>query len=453
MKKKKSVKKVQAEVKTPGFFIVALGCPKNLVESEIISGAMLAQDYRICFEPVDADVYIIDTCAFLPEARREAAEAIAEAVVWKSEAPGRSIVVAGCLYNHAERADFQRRFPEVDLWVPVNDTARIPELLAGKNAAGDDAGISFLGDEKMPKLQLTLPHVAYLKISDGCDNRCSYCAIPSLRGKLRSRSIASVVIEARRLLANGVKELIVIAQDITAFGHDRPESGENFAALLRQLDDLPGEFMIRLLYTHPAHYTDELIDVLSSAKHILPYLDMPLQHISDRILSEMNRHIDKAGICTLLDKLRQRIPNLILRTTFITGLPGESDEEFEELYSFVKKYKFDRVGVFSYAAEPGTPAAVMKHQIPAEVADERAARLLKSQIARMKRQQKKLVGTAMKVLVDTVDSNGLAAARGASDAPEIDNVVYFIANKHTKPGKFVTVNITGVDRTDLIAEL
>ncbi|MBQ9087667.1 MAG: 30S ribosomal protein S12 methylthiotransferase RimO [Lentisphaeria bacterium] len=432
------------------FFIEALGCPKNLVEAEIISGAMISRGYGISFVAEEADVCIITTCGFLPSARSEAADSIAEGVKWKAQSSPRKLVVAGCLLNHSDIDKFKEHFPEVDLWVPVNDTARIAELLAGEKAYGDSAGITFLADETMPRMQFTLPHVAYLKISDGCNNRCAYCAIPELRGSLRSRKIAGIVKEAKQLIANGVKELVVIAQDLTAFGQDAPERGENAAMLLKELDALEGEFFLRLLYTHPAHYTDEFIDVIANGKHILPYLDMPLQHINDRILAAMNRHIDRAGIEELLTKLRERIPDLVLRTTFITGLPGESDAEFEELYEFAKKWKFDRFGVFSFAPEPGTPAAEMPDQIPVEVADARAKKLLKSQIERMKRAQKKLIGTTVTAIFDYIDDeSGCGVARSAADAPDIDNVIYFEPDEDIYPGDVLNIRITGVSGTDL----
>ena len=413
-------------MKSGNFFIAALGCPKNLVEAEIISGTMLAEGYSICFDPADADIYIVDTCAFLPAARSEAADEIYAAVQWKNERSGRVIAVAGCLLNHAELSVFKAHFPEVDLWVPVNDTAGIPALLRKEKEVSTDKEITFLGDEKLPKMQLTLPHVAYLKIS--------------------------VLAEAEQLISNGVKELIVIGQDITAFGHDRPEAGEDLAYLLRRLNELPGDFSIRLLYTHPAHYTDELIGLIAAGGKILPYLDIPLQHISNRILKDMNRHIDTAGIETLLTKLRKNIPGLVLRSTFITGLPGESEAEFEELCDFIRRWKFERLGVFSFAPEPGTPAAGMTGQIPVEIADARARKILKNQIARMKRAQKRLVGSVVEALVDDVDGYGVAIARSAADAPEIDNVIRFAAWRGVKPGKRVLLRITGCDGCDLVAE-
>ncbi len=433
------------------FFIAALGCPKNLVESELISGAFLAAGDSICFSPENADVYIINTCAFLPEARAEAAAELTDAVEWKKALPGRRIAVAGCLMNHPQFPEFAEYFKEVDLWCQVNDTARVRELLFN-NATPSPAGekCTYLCNENMPRIQLTLPHVAYLKICDGCDNRCAYCAIPDLRGPLRSRPQASVLAEAKTLIGNGVKELIVIAQDITAYGHDL-DSGENLASLLTALENIPGNFVIRLLYTHPAHYTDELIGVLAKSSKILPYLDMPLQHISDRILAAMNRHTNSASIRNLIAKLRNSIPNLTLRTTFITGLPGETEEEFAELCEFVKTSGFERMGVFAFAPEPGTPAAEMPGQIPLETAEARAAKLMDIQKNIMKRAQRKKIGSSMRILIDQID-NGTACGRGASDAPDIDNIVMLNATRTMKPGTFVNVNIIKTAGSDLIAE-
>ncbi|MBE6378295.1 MAG: 30S ribosomal protein S12 methylthiotransferase RimO [Lentisphaerae bacterium] len=432
------------------FFIAALGCPKNLVESELIAGAFLAAGDCICFDPEDADVYIVNTCAFLPEARGEAAAELTDAVEWKRAVPGRKIAVAGCLMNHPQFPEFKAHFKEVDLWCKINDTARLRDLLFNGAAPSRKRKCTYLCNENMPRMQLTLPHVAYLKICDGCNNRCSYCAIPALRGELRSRPLESVLSEARTLIANGVKELIVIAQDITAYGHDL-KSGETLAKLLTELEKIEGHFVIRLLYTHPAHYTDELIGVLAKSQKVLPYLDMPLQHISDRILQAMNRHTDSANINNLIAKLRAAIPGLTLRTTFITGLPGESEAEFEELCQFVKDSGFERMGVFAFAPEPGTPAAEMPDQIPLETAEKRAAELMKIQQDIMKRAQRKKIGTSMRVLIDQIDE-GTAYARGAADAPDIDNIIMLNAQRSMKAGTFIDVKIVKTAGSDLIAE-
>ncbi|MBE6394936.1 MAG: 30S ribosomal protein S12 methylthiotransferase RimO [Lentisphaerae bacterium] len=428
------------------FYLVSLGCPKNLVDSEIIAANLLEAGWGLAMTPDMAQLYIINTCAFIPSARQEAAEEINCASQWKEEEPERKIIVTGCLSQYGK--DIRKEFPQVDFWAGVDDVVRLPEIL---NGAAPSAGCSYLHSADTPMLQLTMPHVAYVKIADGCNNCCSYCIIPRLRGKLRSRPMADVLAEISGLVSNGVKEIIIIAQDVTAFGMDRPGSGDSLAGLLTQIEKIDGDFKVRLLYTHPAHYTDELISVLAQSKKVMPYLDMPLQHISDRILKAMNRHIDTAGIKTLLKKLRQNIPGLVLRTTFITGLPGETEEEFAELEEFIREQKFERLGVFPYAPEPGSKAAAMPDIPSAETAAARAEKIMKAQVARMKRRSTALIGTQMEVLVDQIDED-IAIARGVWDAPDIDNVVYIVNAARIKEGDRLLVRITSRHDCDLVAE-
>lgn len=435
-----------------GLFLVSLGCSKNLVDTEVIAGTLLSAGRTLAFDPSEADLYLINTCAFIPAAREEAFAAIREGVLWKKGAAGRRLVVAGCLTEWDKQGEVRKMFPEVDLWAGVNQTAELAELLECKTTPAPAGAPTYLYDENTPRLQLTLPHLAYLKIADGCNNRCTYCSIPGIRGALRSRSIASVTAEAKNLIANGVRELLVIAQDITAFGMDRPESGENLQLLLEALNALDGDFVIRLLYTHPAHYTEGLIDFLARPDtKVLPYLDIPLQHISDRILRAMNRHVTRDEIETLLATLRRRIPDLTLRTTFITGFPGESEEEFEELLAFARKFRFERCGVFPYSPEPGTPAAKLADRVPAEIAEARSTKLMKQQLSRMKRANKTLEGKEFRVLIDEADAR-VAIARGPMDAPEIDNVIVIPEPKRLREGQFCRVRITGTDGFDLIGE-
>ena len=323
----------------------------------------------LAFKPDEADLYVINTCAFIPAARDEAREAIEDGIAWKQEKPGRLLVVAGCLTEWDKDGSVRKEYPEVDLWTGVNQVAEIARLLDRQSTLPENAEEPvYLYDDCTPRLQLTLPHLAYLKIADGCNNRCTYCSIPGIRGRLRTRPMESVVREARNLIEGGVRELLVIAQDITVYGNDRPESGDTLARLLTALNALEGNFVIRLLYTHPAHYTEEFIDFMARGNtKVLPYLDIPLQHISDRILKQMNRHVTRKQTEELLTKLRERIPGLTLRTTFITGFPGETEEEYQELKSFAKKFKFERCGVFPYSPEPRTPAAAFPDQVPAEL--------------------------------------------------------------------------------------
>lgn len=439
-----------------GVFLVSLGCPKNLVDTEILAGLLVSNERHITFDDRQADIYLINTCAFIPSARSEAEESIKTAIKWKKRAKKmkRYLIVAGCLPQYDKEFVYKKLYPEVDLWMGVNEIPKLEELL--QSLDNETAKIvpkiaekpEFLYDHHVPRLQLTIPHMAYLKIADGCNNCCSYCAIPSIRGVLRSRTIDSIKREAEVLISNGVKELVLIAQDVTVFGHDRPESKENLTMLLRELEKMDGDFQIRLLYTHPAHYNDEFIDYLANSKRVMPYLDMPLQHINDRILKAMNRHVTKAEIITLLDKLVSRIPNLVLRTTFITGFPGESEEEFKELLEFLKTYKFQRCGVFGYSPEVNTPAATMPNQIDLKIANKRAKIMMEAQEKIMLDYQKSLIGKELEVLCDDVDGQ-MAIGRAYIDAPEIDNQVVF-AGKKLKVGKRYLVEIQEVSDFDLI---
>lgn len=405
-------------------YAVSLGCPKNLVDTEMLTGAFVNAGVSLTFDPDCATVYLINTCAFLASARKEAEEAIAEGAFWKENNPDGKLVVTGCLAAHKELDSFKKAFPQVDVWAAPNELEKVISMPC-------PGGVPL-------RLQLTLPHVAYLRIADGCDNRCAYCLIPFLRGDKRSRTIASCIAEARQLVDVGVRELILIAQDTTAFG----ENGETFAGLLRALEEMPGFFRYRILYTHPAHYTDELIEVLSKAKKFIPALDIPLQHISDSMLERMNRHTDSQWIRELVKKLRNAIPGLALRTTFITGFPGETEEDFKELADFTAEARFERMGVFAFSPEPETPAAEMANQVDAETADRRARELMRRQHLRTARANAKLVGKTIEIMLDDTEGE-YAVGRSDADAPDIDQTVYVAWKRKYKaaPGDRVKVKI------------
>ncbi|MBE6384911.1 MAG: 30S ribosomal protein S12 methylthiotransferase RimO [Lentisphaerae bacterium] len=405
-------------------YAVSLGCPKNLVDTEMLTGAFVNAGVSLTFDPDCATVYLINTCAFLASARNEAEEAIAEGALWKKDNPAGKLVVTGCLAAHQELENFKKRFPEVDIWAAPNELDKVIPLPC-------PGGVPL-------RLQLTLPHVAYLKIADGCDNRCAYCLIPSLRGDKKSRTIASCIAEARQLVDVGVREVILIAQDTTAFG----ENGETFAGLLRALEDMPGFFRYRILYTHPAHYTDELIEVLSKAKKFIPALDIPLQHISDAMLERMNRHTDSKWIRDLVKKLRAAIPGIALRTTFITGFPGETEADFQALVDFTAEARFERLGVFAFSPEPGTPAALMADQVDPAVAECRAKELMRRQHLRTARANAKMVGKIVEIMLDDVDGE-YAVGRSDADAPDIDQNVYVAWKRkfRASPGDRVKVKI------------
>ncbi len=438
----------------PAVAFVSLGCPKNLVETELMAGNLLTGGWAYAADADDADLLVINTCCFIPEAREETAAAIKDALKWKKRRPDRVLAVAGCLVEWDQSAEWQKRFPEVDFWCGGNASRVLADVLKGKRAGGrTGCASSFIGDENSPRLQLTLPHLAYLKIADGCDNRCAYCAIPNIRGGLRSRDIGSVLSEAGMLVKNGVRELVLIAQDITAFGMDRTGRIGELAELLRRLDrlDAPGEFRVRLLYTHPAHYDGELIDVLASAKRVIPYLDIPMQHINDGILRRMGRRTDSAGIIGLLDRLRRNIPDLTIRTTFITGFPGEGEAEFAELEDFIREQRFDRMGVFAYSPEEGTPAADFPDQTPQSTAAARASRLNEIQQGILKEKLDRAAGSVVTAMIDSV-RGGEAIGRGPADAPDIDTFIR-IRGRGLRPGEFVRVRITGRKGLESTAEI
>lgn len=436
-------------------YVVSLGCPKNLVDTEVMTGVLISNGFFLSMNPEQADIYLINTCAFIPSARSEATEAIEEAQRWKEEAPDeRRIVISGCLIQWDKQETYRKQFPTVDLWIGVDQVPNIASLLKDIKPALNyirNEIPTFIYDETIPRLQLTLPHIAYLKIADGCDNRCSYCAIPDIRGDMRSRSLQSVMAEAESALSNGATELLIMAQDITTFGDDR-EDNEDLSALLLELDKLDGEFWIRLLYTHPAHFPQKLIETIAKCKHVLPYVDMPMQHISDKLLSSMHRHISEVNMRDLLKRMRKGIPNLAVRTTFITGLPGETEEDFKMLKDFIIKEEFERLGVFSYSPEPGTPAADFENQVSHALAEERAAELMEIQAKISLKKNKLLVGSEFDVIVDFIEEFG-AVGRTYMDAPEIDNIVVIEDEFDLIPGQVYKTLITEADTYELKAEL
>lgn len=419
-------------------YMVSLGCAKNLVDTEVMAGQLVTNGYLLSFDERDASVYLINTCAFLPAARSESETAILDAIRWKKKKPGRRIVVAGCINEKLRDGEAKARFPEVDIFLRVDAIPELAKILDGAENPACGGEPTYLYDHRAPRLLLTVPQVAYLKIADGCDNRCSYCSIPGIRGALRTRPSASVLTEAAQLIANGVKELVVIAQDITAYGLDRPQSGDSIGKLVRQLDALAGDFRLRLLYTHPAHYTGDFIAAMAECPKVIPYLDIPLQHINDRILKAMGRRVDRAAIETLLAEMRRRIPNLVVRTTFITGFPGETEAEFSELKSFLAEQRFERCGVFAFSPEPDTPAAALPDQIPLRVAEARAAELMKLQKAIMLERHREWIGRTDRVLVDQIEGIN-AWGRGTLDAPDIDNQVCISGGGRLQVGEYYDI--------------
>ena len=439
-----------------GVFLVSLGCPKNLVDSEVMAGILITGGIPLNFDPDSAKYYLINTCAFLPGARNECQAAIEEGIRWKNQAPDlRKLIVAGCLIQQDKEKKIRSQYPEVDAWSGVDGVGDILKTFQAAQdgyTAGDADLPSYLYNENTPRLQLTLPHVAYLKISDGCNNCCAYCSIPLIRGRIRSRSIDSVLAEAASLIRSGVYEIILIAQDITAYGSDRSD-GATLAELLHEMDKLEGDFCIRLLYTHPAHYTDEFFAEYAVNKHLLPYLDIPLQHINDTILQQMGRKAGRARIEEVLQKIRSSRPGSTIRTTFITGLPGETEQEFQELMEFVKAQKFDRLGVFSYSPEPGTPAAERSDRASFEEAEARADAIMAEQEKISLAANQALVGKTFDVICDSAEGREGVGRILCMDAPEIDNAIYFSGRSRLHTGKVYQVTITRAETFDLFGNV
>ena len=430
-------------------YIVSLGCVKNLVDTELASGSLVVNGFGISNSSENADVYFINTCSFIQSARNETIEYIQDAIKWKKNKKNAKIIIAGCFINWDKNLSFKEKFPKVDAWIHSDDIKNLADVISSlfenktTKFISPGCGIQnpqFLYNEKTPRIQLTLPHIAYLKIADGCDNQCTYCTIPSIRGQLRCRTIQSVTIEARNLINNGVKELILIAQDLGAFNQN--SAPENLAELLKKLDNLQGDFMIRLLYIHPRHLSNEVIGIIASSKHILHYMDLPLQHISDKILNAMNRKITKDQIEEKINYIKKQIPDIALRTTFITGFPGETNDDFNILKNFIQKFKFSRIGFFTYFKEPGTPAASMKNQVSHKIALERMLQLSDIQHEIARNQNKNLIGSNIQAIVDSFDHNGRAMARSYMDAPEVDNTIIINNIKNIIPGISYNIKIT-----------
>ncbi|MCX6840934.1 MAG: 30S ribosomal protein S12 methylthiotransferase RimO [candidate division WOR-3 bacterium] len=498
-----------------------LGCPKNQVDSEHVLGSLTEAGYSLTTDQRSADLVVITTCAFLQSAVRESEAAIREALKHKQESPSKKVVVAGCLVERYGKS-LKRKFPAVDLWVPLADMPRIPRLLASRlsrlASASPHSAIcnlesricnrpsrlsplvsrssarvhrsSFIVHRSVPprispRVLSTPPHFAYLKIADGCDNRCSYCMIPDIRGPFRSRPMRDIIDEARSLANAGVKELILVAQDTTLYGTDfrGPETrlhhkdtkaqsrirrgssvsascssclsgsipvlggfhGEpQLARLLAELGKVKGIRWLRLMYTHPAHLTEDVIDQFATNPKLCRYIDLPIQHVADHLLAKMNRKYTRSDIELLLESLRA-IPDMHIRTTIIVGLPGETAQDFAELLAFVRAARFDRLSCYAYSPEPGTRAARMPGQVSPTVKRERVRRLMLAQAAISRAGLKKLVGRKLTVLVDSPD-----IARTEWDAPEIDGVVK-LSGRKVASGRFVQALVTGSSTHDLAA--
>lgn len=453
-------KKYKQQAPTPkakgSYAFVSLGCPKNTVDSERMLGLLQIDGYELVPEPDGADFVVINTCGFIERARDESFAAIDEMLDLKRQGRTRGVIVSGCLAER-QKEDLLGERPDIDFLVGVfgrEEITRVADRLVGhldeQRSVFQPAPIRALPDGD--RLRITPRHFAYLKVSEGCDRLCTFCAIPKMRGKHVTKPIEEVIREAEQLAADGVRELILVAQDTTYYGLDL--YGEvRLAQLLKQLEQVRGIDWIRLMYFYPMYITDELIDVIASSRRIVPYLDMPLQHINDTMLRRMARRVTRTETEQLLERLRRKIPALTLRTTFITGFPGETEEQFAELEQFVREQKFERLGVFTYSFEPDTPAANLPDHVSEEAKEDRRGRLMAAQQEVSFEWTAAQVGRQRDVIIDrrVPEEKNIWVGRTTSDAPDVDAAV-FVTGGEVKlyPGKIVPCEIVATQDYDLI---
>ncbi len=436
--------------------ILSLGCPKNQVDADRFCRALIEAGHVTVANIASADAVIINTCGFIQSAKEEAIDAIFDACALKKQTPSLKVIVCGCL-SERYRSQLAEQIPELDAVVGIGANAELPSILQKmQEKQSEEVPLEFYDDKQKlpldtPRVVSTPSHYAYLKISEGCSNSCAYCAIPSIRGPLRSREMQSVVKEARWLAEQGVKELVLVAQDVTAYGDD---TGNNMLIpLLSDLESIEGIRWIRLLYTYPHRISRPLLEMVAQSEKVLPYFDIPIQHCNEEILRSMGRKGGAEAVTTALSLIRGHLPNAVLRTSLIVGYPGETQEQFEQLCEFVRDMRFDRLGCFAYSAEEGTPAAEMPNQIPQEQKEERVDIIMRMQAQIMAEKQQQNVGKTVCVLCDGPDETGdYWQCRAASDAPEIDANVLVDISAPMVCGEFYDVCITQADGYDLIAK-
>lgn len=430
--------------------VVSLGCPKNLVDSETMLGLIHEENYEITNDPSEAEIIIVNTCGFIESAKEESINTILQMAEYKKSGSCKYIIVTGCLSQRYAEELFNE-LPEADAiaGVEVYDEigSIIKRVMNGERfimLERSKPDVIYTSKETfLPRILTTPSYTAYLKIAEGCDNCCSYCAIPKIRGSYRSKPMEQVLKEAKALADNGVKELIVVAQDTTRYGEDLPGGKLLLADLLKELNKIESLKWIRVMYCYPNNFTDELIETFASLDKVCKYVDLPLQHASNRLLASMNRYDTREEVETLLAKLRKRIPGIVIRTTFIVGFPGETDADFEELKEFVEQQRFENAGVFAYSQEEGTVAGAMPNQIPDEIKQERYHELMALQAQISEEIHKDTEGQTLEVLVEGIeeDGSGLHYGRSYREAPDIDGLVFIENPGDIKPGCFVKVNI------------
>jgi len=417
--------------------LISLGCAKNLVDSEILLGGLKKTNVSITKNIEEAETIVVNTCGFLDIAREESVDTILQAAEMKKEGALKELVVMGCLSERYPE-ELKKEIPEVDRIFGSNDHQQIVSFLTGKDYAKDDP-LFF-------RSLMTPNHYAYLKIAEGCDNACSFCSIPLMRGLQKSRSIPAIMEEAERLVKNGTKELLVIAQDTTSYGYDLP--GKIYLSnLIKELNTINDLEWIRIHYAHPAHLSQRIIDSIAESDKVCNYLDMPIQHASDNVLKSMKRGLGQDGIRNRIDRLRKAVPGIALRTTLIVGYPGETEEDFESLANFIREIKFDRLGVFTYSEEEGTTAEKHDDDISREVKDYRKNHILEIQHEISLEKNESFIGKTIKVLVDEVGEK-VSIGRTEFDSPEIDNIVQI--NGKASKGSFINVKITDANEYEII---
>jgi ribosomal protein S12 methylthiotransferase len=460
---------VSKKIKPRTYALVSLGCPKNLVDSERMAGLLQRAGYRMVPAPDGAELAVVNTCGFIGDARTESHEVIEEMLRLKQRGRLEKLVVTGCLAER-DREKLLDRYPGIDQLIGVFARDEIASVVAGncKTPSGCDGltgspanGLISLRAVFRPapsrplpdvgRLRITLPHLAYLKIAEGCNRLCSFCSIPQMRGPYASKPIDEVVAEAAELAADGVRELVLVAQDTTFYGLD-VDGQPRLAELLRRLEEVEGLSWIRLMYLYPAHITDELIEVVAAGNKIVPYLDIPLQHINDEVLQRMRRRVSRDETERLLDRLRQRIGRLVLRTTLIAGFPGETEAQFAELLDFLTRRRFERLGAFAFCNEPGTAAAELDGHLPEDVKQARRDRLMAAQQEIAFAWNASQVGKRLDVMIDRCISaeKNAYVGRSYADAPEVDGQVY-VTGENIEPGQIVACEVVATKDYDLIA--
>ena len=435
--------------------LVSLGCSKNRVDSEVMVGLLQEGEYELVAEPDGADVIVVNTCSFIQPATEESIDTILEMARFKEESPNTKLVVTGCMVQRYGTS-LEGELPEVDHFLGTGEYARIREVLERPQTVRTHVDVPmYLHDEMAPRVNSWSSCSAYLKISEGCDHRCAFCIIPQLRGRLRSRSIDSLVTEAQRLVDQGVKELNLVSQDSTAYGRDLRD-GTDLGGLMKALARIDDLRWIRLHYAYPHGVPQSFLEALRDEPKCVPYVDIPLQHASGPMLKAMKRGVTRAGQERILERLRSFVPDLTLRTTFIVGFPGETDSDFEELMDFVAEQRFDHVGVFTYSTEEGTPAADLDGQVPDEVKEERQQALMELQASISAEKLQAMVGQTVDVLVEGVSEESELLLRGRTErqAPDVDGQV-FIAMPEVPPsiGDILPLRITQAGDHDLAGEL